>query len=254
MSRLKTRPIRTNQELRQFFDEVALDYRDRHGHPEDLLAYRLSIIRPLIGEGRERSLLEIGCGTGIHLFVLADQFARVIGIDISERMIEQARAALALRKLEYKFTLAVDRAEHLSTVSGETIDVVLCVGAYEHMRDKTGVLAQIRHVLKPGGCFVCLTPNGDYIWYRHWAPVLGINTRHLSTDRFMTLASIRDALSETGFELADSGYWTFVPKGDVGPYFAALLTAIDGIGRVLGLSACRGGLWFRAVKPLVARV
>lgn len=249
MRRLRTRPIRTGDEARRFFDEAALDYRDRHGDPERLLGDRLSLIRFLIGATRAQTLLEIGCGTGIHLFALANQFAQAIGTDFSPRMIEQAEAIRARHDHADSISLAVDPAERLATVSDRTIDVVLCVGAFEHMIDKIRVLTQVRRVLKPGGSFVCMTPNGDYLWYRRVAPFLGFDTRHLSTDRLVTLAWIRETLVKTGLPVLHSGYWTFIPGGDVGPLLSVFLAAIDRTGRLFDLSSWRAGIYFKAVKP-----
>ena len=254
MSRLITRTVRGNEELTQFFDETARDYRDLHGPPEKLLQYRLAIIRPLIAGANSESLLEIGCGTGIHLFALADQFTRVIGTDISPGMIEMANATLESRKDRHKFSLAVDRAECLSSICDKSIDVVLCVGAFEHMIDKRGVLFQIRRILQSGGIFVCLTPNGDSIWYRHWAPVLGLDTRHLSSDLYVTLPLISEHMSDCGLQLSESGNWTFVPAGDVNPALALLLRVVDRAGRYLQIPAFRGGIYFKAVKPRSARI
>ncbi|MGR9107412.1 MAG: class I SAM-dependent methyltransferase [Gammaproteobacteria bacterium] len=248
MPRLRTRVIRGDDELRQFFDEVALDYREQHGDPEKQLRERLAVIQPLIGSGAERTLLEIGCGTGIHLFALGQQFARIIGVDISPRMIEQASTARAGRSNPEKYTLAVDRAERLSSIGDESIDVALCVGAFEHMTDKIGVLKQVQRVLKAGGCFVCLTLNADSLWYRRWAPFFRIDTRHLSTDCLVSLADVRDALNAVGLELTESGNWSFVPRGDAGPVISRLLGALDRAGRGLGWPALRGGLFFRAIK------
>ena len=246
---MKTRQIRTDADLQQFFDEAAVHYSDQHGQPEKLLGYRLSVIRPLMGHGKGRTFLEIGCGTGDHLFAVADQFTQVLGTDLSPVMIERAREILTDWDKKEKFTLAVDRAEHLSTVPDETIDVVLCVGAFEHMTDKPAVLTQIDRVLKSGGSFVCLTPNGDYVWYRRLAPFLGYDTRHLSSDRFTNLPLIGELLSHTRLILADSGYWTFIPRGDIGTVLFVILAMVDLAGKVLGIPGCRGGIYFKAVKP-----
>ncbi|MGH8556917.1 MAG: class I SAM-dependent methyltransferase [Methylococcales bacterium] len=248
MSRLKTRQIRNHHEALRFFDEIALDYRDLHGDPERLLRDRLALVRTLIGETKGQTLLEIGCGTGTHLFALANQFARVIGTDFSTRMIEQAEAIRIRHNKANNVSLAIDRAERLATIFDASIDVVLCIGAFEHMVDKARVLNQIWRVLKAGGSFVCLTPNGDYLWYRLLAPVLGVDTRHLSTDRFVTLPWIRETLPAIGLQLLDSGYWTFIPAGDVNTVLSVFLAIIDQAGRFLNLPSCRGGLYFKAGK------
>lgn len=249
MNRLKTRPVRGDAEIRRFFDEVSCDYRDQHGSPEALLAYRLSLIRSLLGAGDHGTLLEIGCGTGIHLFALADRFERLIGTDLSPGMIANARGVLQSRQDPEKFTLAVDPAERLDSVPANTVDAVLCVGALEHMPEKSRVLEQVRRVLKPGGCWVCLTLNGDFVWYRHWAPLLGIETRHLSSDRLVNQQEISDALQVVGLERAATGYWSFVPSGDLGPVWGSVVKFLDRIGRILDWSALRGGLYFKALKP-----
>ena len=78
--------------------------------------------------------------------------------------------------------LRVDPAEELASIEDSAIDIVLCVGALEHMLDRALVVSQVTRVLRPGGKFVLLTPQGGYCWYMLLAPALGIATRHLSTD------------------------------------------------------------------------
>ena len=83
-----------------------------------------------------------------------------------------------------RIPLRVDAAEELATVEDRSVDAVLYVGALEHMLDKPRAVRQVHGVLKMGSeVFLCLTPNGDYCWDRHLAPRLGLDTRHLSTNR-----------------------------------------------------------------------
>jgi hypothetical protein len=83
MARLKTRFIRNSRYLVEHFDGLAPEYFDAHGPAERLLAYRLVIIRRFLAMARMGTLLEIGCGTGIHLLPLAGRFGQAHGIDVS---------------------------------------------------------------------------------------------------------------------------------------------------------------------------
>ncbi len=174
LTTLKTRVIRDRSELVTHFDQSAADYHEAHGDADRLLAYRLGLIRRNYEARKDGILLEIGCGTGIHLANLAGDFARVIGTDISPKMIRAAREKLHEWPSCERIELRVDPAEELSTVEDTSVDVALCVGALEHMLEKAKVLRQVERVLKQGGLFVCLTPNGDYWWYTVLAPCLGI--------------------------------------------------------------------------------
>ena len=190
-ARLKTREVRSPREVVEHFDRLAPRYRDEHGLVERLLAYRLGIIRRLAARARRGTLLEIGCGTGIHLLPLAGEFARAVGTDLSAEMIAAARRSALDSPWRDRVSLRVDPAEELATVGDRSVDVALAVGALEHMLDREGALRQVHRVLAPGGTFVCLTPNGSYCWYRHLAPRLGLDTRHLTTDRFLTADELR---------------------------------------------------------------
>jgi 2-polyprenyl-6-hydroxyphenyl methylase/3-demethylubiquinone-9 3-methyltransferase len=110
------------------------------------------------------------------------------------------------------------------------------------MLDKAGVLSQVRRVLAPRGIFVCLTPNGDYWWYRVLAPLLRLDTRHLSTDRFLTGAELREHVRAAGLAPQASEHWRFVPKGDVPIVMGAVLHGLDYAGRAAHAGALRGGL------------
>ena len=193
-------------------------------------------------------LLDLGCGNGHHLLALAPEVARAIGIDISPCMIELARARRRSHPARANLAFEVDNAEELRGIPDQSIDLVICIGAFEHMLDKRRVLASIYRVLKFGGRFFCLTLHADYVWYRTIAPILGVATKHLSSDRLLTQDEFSALLDEVGFRRSRFAHWTFIPKGDMPAGVAVLLTALDAIGRHARLEALRGGLSLCAWK------
>jgi 2-polyprenyl-6-hydroxyphenyl methylase/3-demethylubiquinone-9 3-methyltransferase len=133
----------------------------------------------------------------------------------------------------------VDDAEELEGIADQSIDLAICIGAFEHMLDKPAVLASIHRVLKSGGRFFCLAPRADYVWYRTMAPLLGFATKHLSSDRMLTHDEFSALLDQAGFRRIRSAPWTFIPKGDMPALVALLLTAFDAIGRRTRLDSLR---------------
>jgi len=218
------------------------------------LAYRLAVIRRLAGDVPRRTLLEIGCGTGIHLLALAGEFEQALGIDLSPEMVRVAGERVLHSPWPDKISVRVDPADELTTVADQSIDVVLCIGALEHMLERAAVVRQVHRVLRPGGVFVCLTPNGSYWWYRFLAPLLRRDTRHLSTDRFLTLEEVRGFVEDVGLRVETVEHWRFVPRGDLPIGLGPLLGAADKIGQRLGIGWLRGGIAVAARRPRDAGV
>jgi SAM-dependent methyltransferase len=245
-SRLQTRPAQSHADVAAFFDGCAPGYADQHGDAGRLLRYRLSLLREAARLGPEDAVLEIGCGTGFHLLALAEEYGKGLGVDLSAAMIEEARRRLGL--YGHKVAFAVDAAERLATVADASVDVVLAVGALEHVLGQAAAVRSAFRVLKPGGRFVCLTLNGGGLWYRWLAPALGIDTRQLSTDHYLSRRELAQLLRGAGFAAVEIGTWTFIQRGDMPPALAALMAGLDRAGAALGAGFLRGGLRARAVK------
>jgi len=238
-----TTPARSTADIQSFFDRCSSEYVEQHGDADQLLEYRLGLVRAHGGLRATDVVLDVGCGNGHHLLALAPELARGVGIDLSPGMIGVARARLTGSPWQHRVSFAVDDGERLSSIAPASIDLALCIGALEHMLDKPAVLASIHRVLAPGGRFFCLTPDGAHPWYRTIAPLLGFSTKHLSTDRFLTRADLSALLHQAGFTRAELGSWSFIPRGDMPPALAALLGGLDAVGRVARLDSLRGGLW-----------
>ena len=247
-ARLHTRPASTHAHVAAFFDSCAQSYEEQHGHRETLLHYRLRLIDEVARLCAQDTVLEIGCGNGVHLIALAGRFQRGLGTDLSPGMIEAAKQAGARSPWGGKLSFSVAASERLESIGAESADVVFCVGSLEHVLDQGAALRAVFRVLKPGGRFICLTLNGGSLWYRGLAPRLRIDTRQLATDHYVSQAELRSMARETGFASVQIDAWTFIQRGDLPRSIVPVLKFLDRLGRLLKLKYLRGGLRLYAVK------
>jgi SAM-dependent methyltransferase len=103
--------------------------------------------------------LDVGCGDGRYLVALAALPARpehIAATDISERILEVARAAAAESGIEVETARA--NLEALP-FPDESFDLVLCTQVIEHLLDPGLGLAEIARVLAPGGRAIVTTDH-----------------------------------------------------------------------------------------------
>jgi ubiquinone/menaquinone biosynthesis C-methylase UbiE len=104
------------------------------------------------------SALDLCTGTGAALPHLASRCRRrLVGIDFSEGMLEQARARMATQPFDGDLELV--RGDVLDLPFEAELDVVTCFGAFGHIveRDEPRFVAQIAKALRPGGRFLFAT-------------------------------------------------------------------------------------------------
>ncbi len=121
---------------------------------------------------RER-VLDVACGTGLIAFAAAEAIGpegRVVGIDLSERMVDAARRRAGERNVS-NATFARMDAETLD-LSDAAFDVALCALGLMYMPDPDTAVREMHRVLRPGGRL------GLAIWgERHrcgWSALLSI--------------------------------------------------------------------------------
>ena len=248
LRKLVTTQVHSTTDIRDFFDDCAHAYSEQHGHPERLFNYRIALIRQYAKPCNDDVVMDVGCGNGHHLLALAGEIGRGIGVDLSPAMIEVARERLRNSPWQGKLVFLSGNAEQLSAPAERSIDLAMCVGALEHMLNKSDVLVSAYRMIKPRGRFFCLTINGGYVWYRVLAPLLGLETKHLSTDKFLKRDELVRMLMKSGFRRIQVGYWTFIPKGDMSSVLGFICQGLDIIGRILRINSLRGGLWICAWK------
>jgi len=113
---------------------------------------RLAIVRQLTGLASGR-VLEVGCGSGLFLRVLADAGYDVEGVELAASDVEYARRRLGLQVFHGSLESAGLPARHY--------DAVLLVYVLEHIPDPARTLAEVARILKPGGWVVAGLPVLD---------------------------------------------------------------------------------------------
>ena len=81
----------------------------------------------------------------------------VVGIDIDAQTIAYAQEHFVHPRVSF----AESSAEQLSQL-GQTFDVVVSFETIEHLPEPARFIAEVRRVLRPGGLFLCSTPNRDF--------------------------------------------------------------------------------------------
>jgi len=146
---------------------------DYSGVEEALVAF--------VGQDLRTRVLEVGCGTGHWLRLIAERGVRATGLDASENMLVYARAQASA------VPLVRGVAEHLP-LAGETFERVFYINAIHHFRGKIEALAEAKRVLRRGGQImtVGLDPHvGVDHWYiyEYFEPVLEIDRRRYPASR-----------------------------------------------------------------------
>jgi tRNA (mo5U34)-methyltransferase len=105
-------------------------------HPlGDFPAFKWAQIAPHLPQDlRGARALDIGCNAGFYTFELARRGADVLGIDIDEHYLRQARWAAGELGLSQRVELRRMGAYDLATLDAEAFDVVLFLGVLYHLR------------------------------------------------------------------------------------------------------------------------
>jgi ubiquinone biosynthesis O-methyltransferase len=123
----------------------------------NMVPARLAFFDPIVGDWRDKVVLDLGCGGGFMAAALAERGARVWGIDISETAIAAASRHAAANSLPIDYCVgdgvSLPYPDH-------SFDIVVCVDVFEHVENLGRMLAEIHRVLRPGGRLLFDTING----------------------------------------------------------------------------------------------
>jgi len=101
------------------------------------------------------TVLDIACATGYGSnFLFRKGSASVTGADLSEKVIAYAKG----RYIKDGLNFVVGDAQHVP-FPDSSFDSVVSMETIEHLPDYQEYLRECKRVLRPGGVFICSTPN-----------------------------------------------------------------------------------------------
>lgn len=126
---------------------IAATYDRGRDHGPEFLDLWMNVIAAHTKEQRVQTILDLGCGTGRFSKALAVRFdAEVIGIDPSDKMLEQARSKPSDARIRYKH----GRGESIP-LPDNSVDLVFMSMIFHHFDNPALAARECRRVLRDGG-------------------------------------------------------------------------------------------------------
>ena len=145
------------EQVAKMFDNISEDY-DGLNRVISLgidVSWRKKVVK-LVGENNPQQILDIATGTG-DLALMMSQLnpEKIVGLDISEGMLQVGRQKVAKAKLTDKIEMIVGDSENIP-FPDNTFDAITVSFGVRNFENLDKGLTEILRVLKPGGKFVVL--------------------------------------------------------------------------------------------------
>jgi ubiquinone/menaquinone biosynthesis C-methylase UbiE len=152
---------------------------------------------PARGDGLR--LLDLGCGTGYHMARYSKRGFELAGVDGSEEMLKEARAANP--GVEFRQS-DVDQIPY----ADNSFDFILCIEVLRYLPDPSRSIREMARVLRPGGvCLVTAAPllNSNGYWFvNRFANLFPAGNLVRLKQFFTTSGKLRSQFTNAGFDEA----------------------------------------------------
>jgi 2-polyprenyl-6-hydroxyphenyl methylase/3-demethylubiquinone-9 3-methyltransferase len=122
----------------------------------DLNPFRLRYIERAVGLP-QKDVLDVGCGGGILAEAMARAGARVLGIDLSQALLDVAELHALEAKIPAEYQAIA--AEELALQRPAGFDLVTCMEMLEHVPDPAVSIGALAALVRPGGDVIVSTLN-----------------------------------------------------------------------------------------------
>jgi len=171
------------EQIAQMFDNISGNY-DRLNRVISFgidKSWRKKVLK-IVAHKNPQTILDIATGTGDLAILMSNTTAnKIIGLDISQGMLEVGKQKIASKKLSHKIEMILGDSEKMP-YPDSTFDAITVAFGIRNFENLDKGLTEIHRVLKPNGVFVILeTSNptkfpfkqGYYFYTKYILPIIG---------------------------------------------------------------------------------
>src|ERR1700686_2388511 len=206
-------PTPAEREL-AYYEDLYSGFAQQHFARPAVVAFRRFLASRILAQTGAASrwrVLSLGCGIGDTEMLLAPHVGEIVGVDLSPKAIEQARADASRAGIGNVRFVAGNWQENLGTMG--QFDLVLAVFFFHHLTDEelTRAPHELARVLRLGGMVYGLEPSA-----RRLAGVVGkllfprLMKRYQTEDERQLLAGPTAALFHRAGYAAETHWFDFV--------------------------------------------
>lgn len=209
-------------------------------HDESSPWYEL--VQEYLGPVRGKRILEVACGRGGFVRLLASQGAKVVGADFSQVALQIAAGKQANGTADNSAALSQADAQQLP-FADNSFDAVISCETIEHLAEPAAAVREMARVCRPSGFLYLTTPNyfnlmGLYRVYDKLLKRERVNEETQPHDNYWTFGSIRRLLRGAGWNvLRTDGTVHQVPFPGRSPVRLRFLERNASTRRLLGFAA-----------------
>src|SRR5437879_4712615 len=166
----------------------------------------------LLGDIAGQHICDLACGQGLLARQLVRRGATVVGIDLSQRLLQMARHDETQEPLGIVYLH--DDAQALHTVTDASFDGVICNVALMDIADLAATYRAVQRILRPAGWFVCSITH----------PCFQTPLSSWTSDQEGTVSRVVSGYFEEKFWRSDNPQGV---RGQVGAYHRTLSTYVN---------------------------
>ncbi|HSS22173.1 MAG TPA: methyltransferase domain-containing protein [Pyrinomonadaceae bacterium] len=217
--------------------EIPRNYDRGRDHGPELLNLWMNVLSAHVKDQKIETILDLGCGTGRFSETLAAHFAaQVIGIDPSQKMLEQAEK----KKVDVRVRYEQGHAESIPLPDG-SVDLIFMSMSFHHFEDPAQAARECRRVLRRGSLAFLRGGSRDrissYACVDFFPASRSIMEKCLPATDFM-----REVFAAAGFQIVDQQLITQEIAPNYSVYADKLATGADSVLAQLSAADFEAGL------------
>lgn len=165
-----------------------------------------SLLRWHLPPADSREIIDVGCGAGGNLPVLAE-FGRCRGVEPA------GPGLIGCRERGLDETRVLEGDANTLPLESESVDLVSLLDVLEHLDDDSGALTEAHRVLRPGGSLLVTVPAYRFLWSLH-DEALGHRRRYMASE-------IHRLFNSTGFTMVRRTYAITLPLPGIAAFRVA---------------------------------